>query len=135
MSDENKYLMAQVERIEQVLNEKEKRFEQLVEQRIRQLEIRLEGQNEARRLQALELERRLGILNHAHEKAIEVQNTYLRQEVFDKSVETTILKDDARFELIQNKIDTLNTWQTRLGGSIAVVVFLVATNFVKIWFS
>jgi Flp pilus assembly protein TadB len=33
-----------------------------------------------------EIQRRLGVLNHAHEKAIEVQHTYVTQEKFDDAL-------------------------------------------------
>ena len=42
--------------------------------------------SKALELQALEVERRMGILNHAHEKAIEVQETYVPREVYDNRI-------------------------------------------------
>lgn len=32
----------------------------------------------------VEIERRLGILNHAHEKAVEVQHTYVSEDVYEQ---------------------------------------------------
>lgn len=53
----------------------------------RVLEQRLEGMDKAQSLLAIELARRLEVLNHAHERAVEVQHTYLPRELFDKSIE------------------------------------------------
>lgn len=58
------------------------------------LEFRLNAQQElfnqklicteqALRLQAVEYERRLNVLNHAHEEAVRVQHTYVTQDKFE----------------------------------------------------
>ena len=47
-------------------------------------EQRFKAMDEARRLAFEELSRRLLILNHAHEQAVEVQRTYLPRETFEE---------------------------------------------------
>lgn len=47
------------------------------------LQERILSIREAIKLQAIEYERRLSALNHAHEKAVEVQHTYVTQEKYD----------------------------------------------------
>ncbi len=73
----------------------------------------------ALRMQAEEYRRRLDVLNHAHEKAVEVQHTYVTQEKYDaNSTAATVARDIAltrvderfddhvkRYELRQRELD------------------------------
>jgi len=54
----------------------------------------------ARKIEAAELARRLDILNHGHERAVEVQQTYLRQDLYDRdSREYRVWRDGMSLEL------------------------------------
>ena len=50
------------------------------------LEERLRAMDKALTLQAIEYDRRLRELNHAHEQAVEVQHTYVTDEVHDRDL-------------------------------------------------
>lgn len=54
------------------------------EVRLALLEQQLAFEKEARNTQALEYERRLGELNHAHAEAIRVQHTYVAEDIYDR---------------------------------------------------
>jgi hypothetical protein len=74
------------------------------------METRFEAIDVASELQRKELSRRLDILNHAHEQAVEVQNTYVPREVFDGYKETTskaLLLSQGRAEGVATTSDLL----------------------------
>ncbi len=52
------------------------------------LEERVEQMDKAIKLQASEYERRLNALNHAHEKAVEVQHTYVTQDKYEDKLKS-----------------------------------------------
>jgi hypothetical protein len=62
----------------------------------------------------VEIERRLGILNHAHEKAVEVQHTYVSEDIYDQDKKS---RDE--------KIDGVLDEQARSRTSRATVVAVV----------
>lgn len=85
------------------------------EERIRQLELhvarlqeQLSASREALRLQASEYERRLDVLNHAHEEARQVLNTYVPREAFESYVKETAMNlERVRDELAKTKSELL----------------------------
>jgi uncharacterized protein YbaP (TraB family) len=71
--------------------------------------------------QAKEYERRLEILNHAHEQAVDIQHTYVTDEKFDALLETISKKnkeDDKRFGRIES-------YQNKLLGIVAFVTVIL----------
>jgi len=72
--------------------------------------------------QAVEYERRLNVLNHAHEEAVRVLNTYITRELFEKSQE--------ELRAWRNSVDkTLALDQGRKGvltGMISIVIAVAA---------
>jgi hypothetical protein len=68
------------------------------------MDERFEALEHARVIQAREYERRLADLNHAHEKAVEVQHTYVTQDKYEDKLAaeaeargTALLRVDERF--------------------------------------
>lgn len=90
------------------------RFEEreALEDRITRLEERRVADTEARGLQAVEYERRLTALNHAHEKALEVQHTYVTQDKYEDKLNaeeeartTALLRVDEKFDSALTRVD------------------------------
>jgi hypothetical protein len=77
--------------------------------------------DKALELQAAEYERRLAALNHAHEKAVAVQHTYVTQEKYedrikseDAALAAALLRVDERFVATDNKFsDYVKTQELR----------------------
>jgi len=72
--------------------------------------LRFENETLARELAAKELARRLDDLNHAHAQAVEVQQTYLTQVVYERDQ-----KD------VKEKLDELRIWKGAITGQIALL--------------
>lgn len=75
----------------------------------------------------VEIERRLGILNHAHEKAVEVQHTYVSEEVYEQDKANR----DEKLETVQADLAagrvgraTLITATSVVGAVVAIIVLL-----------
>lgn len=69
------------------------------------MDERFDALDKALALQAEEYERRLTALNHAHDKAVQVQHTYVTQDKFEDRVatdqeklETALLRTDEKFQ-------------------------------------
>lgn len=61
-------------------------------------------QQRALELQHTETERRLDVLNHAHETAVEVQHTYVTQDKYDDFVRTNEAARDVAFTRADDRI-------------------------------
>ena len=79
-------------------------IESLIAAERERVDTLLKANREALELQAREYERRLAALNHAHEKAIAVQHTYVTQDKWEDRVasesaarETALLRIDEKF--------------------------------------
>lgn len=70
----------------------------------------------ARKLQAAEYARRLDVLNHAHETAVEVQHTYVTQEKYEDYVKQIDTAQDIRAKFVDQRIDSLEKAQTNAAG-------------------
>ncbi len=77
-------------------------LKELVLERFRAIE-------KARKLQADEYERRLTVLNHAHEQAVEVQHTYVTQEKYEDYVKQTKSALEIALQRTDEKISALDT--------------------------
>jgi len=96
-----------------------KNFDELLDKKIafiRELiELKLTSNEKARDLAAIELARRLDILNHAHQEAARVQGTYIPREIFD-----------SKLEQVNQKIGSLEGWKSnQQGRQAAVATFIV----------
>jgi hypothetical protein len=86
--------------------------------RIAVLETRLHAADEARRLQAAEYERRLDLLNHAHQKALEERTVVVSRELFDAGMrESKLLTETVRTESRRDRDAT----ETRINGLSAKI--------------
>jgi hypothetical protein len=78
----------------------------------------------------IEIERRLGILNHAHEKAVEVQHTYVSEDVYEQDR----LNRDEKIGAVQRSLAALRTTRATtvavvtVGCSVVAVVVLLANG-------
>lgn len=54
----------------------------------------------------IEIERRLGILNHAHEKAVEVQHTYVSEDIYDQDKKS---RDEKIDEVVEEQLRSRTT--------------------------
>lgn len=72
--------------LERLLLEHEKRHDREDIADDKKLTAALQATERAGTLQVTELNRRLTGLNHAHERAVEVQQTYVRQDVLEKTI-------------------------------------------------
>lgn len=102
-----------------------------VEVRLARLEERQRASERALKLQAREYDRRLMVLNHAHEQAVEVQNTYVTSEKFedfterDASEKAAIAKALTLAEGSKNGVGQLAGWIAGGFGLLLTVVSLV----------
>lgn len=94
---------------------------ELLEERIKhERELREQSEaflSEALEIQAKEYERRLGVLNHAHEQAIAEQARTVSREIYDQYVTTN-----------DEKVSDLSKWRAGIEGrivGIGVVIGLV----------
>ena len=71
------------------------------------LEERLRSMDKALALQAHEYDRRLGELNHAHEQAVQVQHTYVSEEVHERDVAAARKAAQAVAQSAVDKADAL----------------------------
>jgi predicted ATPase len=94
-------------------------------------EQRFTAMDKALALQSGELSRRLDILNHAHEKAVEVQHTYVPREVFEKALEALEARFD-EYKATTNRALILREGQSRGVGLTANVFATVVTVLVAI---
>jgi len=88
----------------------------LVEQRFTDMDKALE-------IQTKELSRRLDSLNHAHEKAVEIQHTYVPREVFDHSTQS-IAKEFSDYKTATSRALVLT--EGVKSGSSAVIAYVIA---------
>jgi hypothetical protein len=109
--------------------------ERLIAAERERVDTRLEATAEALRLQAAEYERRLATLNHAHEQAVEVQNTYVTQEKYEDKLaaeaearETALQRIDEKFadyvrryEQRQREVDEQLTIQRTTAETAATI--------------
>jgi hypothetical protein len=72
---------------------------------VARIEERLAGMGQALELQAAEYERRLDVLNHAHEEAREVAKTTVTQERFDQYVVTEAEKREFALTRVDEKFE------------------------------
>jgi hypothetical protein len=86
------------------------------------------GLDTTRAVEAAELARRLDILNHAHERAVEVQQTYLRQDLYDRDTrdlrvwrETATLQLAAGVERGTERTLRMTAIETRLSAAETVL--------------
>lgn len=73
--------------------------------RIARIEERIAGMEQALELQTAELARRLDTLNHAHEKAVEVQHTYVTAEKYEDKLESESLARSAALLRVDERFD------------------------------
>jgi len=112
-----------------------KNFDELFDKKIafiRELiEFKLTSNEKARELAAIELARRLDILNHAHQEAIRVQGTYVPREIFDSKHDALSQKMLASFDAVYGKIGLIETWKSnQQGRQAAFVTFMVVATVV-----
>jgi hypothetical protein len=78
----------------------------------------------------VEIERRLGILNHAHEKAVEVQHTYVSEDVYDQDKKNR----DEKIGVIEKTLAALRTTRSAtiavvtIGCSVVAAIVLLANG-------
>lgn len=95
----------------------------LEERLLRELyDTRMAAQDEALRIAHIELDRRLAILNHAREDVAADRAAYMTKAAYEKAHERVV-----------NDIDTVATWQARMGGGLMVLAFVGVANLVKLW--
>lgn len=70
----------------------------------------------------IEIERRLRILNHAHEKAVEVQHTYVRDDVYEQDK----INRDAKIAVVEKAQLASQTKRTTTIAVITICVSVVA---------
>jgi phage protein D len=111
--------------LDQRFNDLEKRLDQrfaAVEQQIsgfeKHMSERRSSDQQALSLQAREYERRLVALNHAHEKAIEVQHTYVTQ---DKYEDKLAAEQDARQHALARIDEKFDDYMTRADARVREV--------------
>jgi len=61
-----------------------RRLEEQIATSVAMFDLKLSAKETALQLQATEYERRLEVLNHAHDEAVRVQNTYVPRDLFDE---------------------------------------------------
>ena len=81
------------------------------------IEARLDASDKALELRTSEIDRRLLILNHAHEQAVEVQATYVPRELFEAFVGTF-----AEYKEVTNRALILREGQSHGVGSTLTVI-------------
>lgn len=79
-----------------------------LDKQIVELRTLLKAAEEAKRLQADEYERRLDILNHAHEEARSVLGTYIPREIYEKAMDAMLFR-----------IGALEQWKEHSIGNLA----------------
>lgn len=72
--------------------------------------LRFENEKLARELAARELARRLDDLNHAHAQAVEVQQTYVTKDVYERDLSE-----------VKEKLEELRIWKGGITGQIALL--------------
>lgn len=109
------------------------------------LKERLRGMDTALSLQADEYDRRLDELNHAHEEAVRVQQTYVTEEVHRRDVDAArtaalavaseaVSKADSlaeavdvRRRTVDERVGKIESFQARLVGALALITVLIPT--------
>ena len=82
------------------------------------IEARLDASDKALELRTSEIDRRLLILNHAHEQAVEVQATYVPRELFEAFVGTF-----SEYKEVTNRALILREGQSHgVGSTLAVII-------------
>ena len=74
--------------------------------------------NKALRKQALEYERRLDALNHAHEQAVAEQARTVSRELFDVYVKETNAAADLKLKPISDRVNKTESWQDQWSGRV-----------------
>lgn len=99
--------------------------------RIAVLEAQRVSDLEALKLQAIEYERRLSDLNHAHERAAEERISTITVEKFDtfragdlKAQELALQRQDDINKGLNNRISDLENWKSKASGVGAVLVLV-----------
>ena len=72
----------------------------------------------------VEIQRRLGVLNHAHETAQEVAKTTVRQDIYDQGKK----EQDGRIEKVEKELGTATASRTAtfaVIGALGIVLTLV----------
>jgi len=77
------------------------------ETRLAVLEERLRGMDRALELQAREYDRRLHELNHAHEQAVEVQHTYVTEEVHARDRQAAVNERKALYDAAAKRAESI----------------------------
>ena len=111
--------------------------------RLAVLEERLRGMDRALELQAKEYDRRLHELNHAHEQAVEVQHTYVTEEIHDRDLkamrDTTtalVLAAEKKAEGLalaltearktdEERFTRIESFQSKLLGAFALAILFI----------
>ncbi len=100
------------------------------------IEERLRGMDDALRIRTDEIARRLDDLNHAHEQAVEVQQTYVTvleykadRQTAQQTRESAIAANDARHLSMRAEFDErfkrLEGFQSRMLGAFALALLFV----------
>jgi hypothetical protein len=87
------------------------------------LKTKNDEREKALSIQALEYERRLDVLNHAHAEAQRVLNTYLPREIYDKGMDTLRLWQTSvttQLDLAQGRNSTI----TAIGAALMAIAAL-----------
>lgn len=100
--------------------------------------------------QAVEYERRLDTLNHAHEAAVEAQAATVPREMFDAYIKEQALAVDLRvqaandreaaaIEAVNARVDDLTTWRSGIEGrmvgvGVVIGIVVIAINIgIALW--
>jgi len=117
--------------IERIVAEHEKRRDDLRAEDRRWLERELDALAKALALQAKENERRLDILNHAHEQAREVLGTYLPRELYERGRAETHewqRKADLQAVAFETRLKSVELGIVNLPGGVKRVELGLATQ-------
>ncbi len=101
----------------------------IMELRAQKIEARLDGIDDATRLKTEELNRRLDILNHAHENAVKDREQFLRRDVYEtKMKDIDVFKADIS-ERVTSIESSKITWLAALG-----IIFIIMQVFLNIYY-
>ena len=108
--------------------------------RLAVLEERLRGMDIALNVRTDEIARRLHDLNHAHEQAVEVQQTYVSAEVHERDVtaararaEAVALALEEARKATDERFSKIERFQATLTGGLILFSFVGIANLVKVW--
>ena len=112
---------------------------QILEERIEHerevRELSDEFVEQARVLQAAEYQRRLDVLNHAHEQAVQAARATVPRETFDRYTETEATKATTRDDIIDKKLADFDSWRSGINGrtigvGAAVAIAVIVINII-----